>query len=32
MLEFANEDLVKDILPSIDNFERAINLDDENFR
>ena len=30
MLEFANEDLVKDILPSIDNFERAINLDDEN--
>lgn len=30
MLEFANEDIVKDILPSIDNFERAINLDDEN--
>ena len=30
MLEFANEDLVKDILPSLDNFERAINLDDEN--
>ena len=30
MLEYANEDLVKDILPSIDNFERAINLDDEN--
>ena len=30
MLELANEDLVKDILPSIDNFERAINLDDEN--
>ena len=30
MLEIANEDIVKDILPSIDNFERAINLDDEN--
>ena len=30
MLEFANEDLVKDILTSIDNFERAINLDDDN--
>ena len=29
-LEFANEDIVKDILPSIDNFERAINLDDDN--
>ncbi len=30
MLEYANEDIVKDILPSVDNFERAINLDDEN--
>ncbi len=30
MLEFSNEDIVKDILPSIDNFERAINLDDDN--
>lgn len=30
MLEYANEDIVKDILPSIDNFERAIDLDDEN--
>ena len=30
LLEFANEDIVKDILPSIDNFERAINLDDDN--
>ena len=30
MLEFANEDIVKDILPSIDNFERAIKLDDNN--
>ena len=30
MLEYANEDIVKDILPSIDNFERAINLDDDN--
>lgn len=29
-LEFANEDIVKDILPSIDNFERAIDLDDDN--
>ena len=30
MLEYANEGIVKDILPSIDNFERAINLDDNN--
>lgn len=30
MLEYANEDIVKDILPSVDNFERAINLDDDN--
>lgn len=30
MLEYASEDIIKDILPSIDNFERAINLDDEN--
>ena len=30
MLEFSNEDIVRDILPSIDNFERAINLDDDN--
>ena len=30
MLEFANEDIAKDILPIVDNFERAINLDDNN--
>ncbi len=30
MLEFANEDMAKDILPIVDNFERAINLDDTN--
>lgn len=30
MLEYANEDIIKDILPTVDNFERAIDLDDEN--
>ena len=30
MLKFCNEDLVKDILPTIDNFERAIKMDDDN--
>lgn len=30
MLKFANEDIVKDILPIVDNFERAIDLDDTN--
>lgn len=30
MLKYANEDMVKDLLPTIDNFERAIKLDDEN--
>ncbi len=30
MLEYANEDIVKDILPIVDNFERAIKLDDDN--
>lgn len=30
MLKYANEDLAKEILPIIDNFERAINMDDEN--
>ena len=30
MLKFANEDICKDILPIVDNFERAINLDDSN--
>ena len=29
MLKFANEDLVKELLPVIDNFERAIKMDDE---
>lgn len=30
MLKYANEDLVKGILPLLDNFERAISMDDEN--
>ncbi len=30
MLKYANEDIVKDILPIVDNFERAIDLDDTN--
>ncbi len=30
MLKYANEDLVKGILPLLDNFERAIKMDDEN--
>lgn len=30
MLKYANEDIAKDILPIVDNFERAINLDDTN--
>ena len=30
MLKYANEDIVKDILPIVDNFERAIKLDDDN--
>ena len=30
MLKFANEDIAKDILPIVDNFERAIDLDDNN--
>lgn len=29
MLKFANEDLVKELLPTIDNFERAIKMDDD---
>ncbi len=29
MLKYANEDLVKSILPLLDNFERAIKMDDE---
>ena len=30
MLKFCNEDLIKQMLPIIDNFERAIKLDDDN--
>lgn len=30
MLEYANEDIVKEILVIVDNFERAIKLDDDN--
>ena len=30
MLKFANEDLVKELLPIIDTFERAIDMDDTN--
>ena len=30
MLKYKDEAIVKDILPIIDNFERAINLDDDN--
>lgn len=30
MLKYANEDIVKELLPTIDNFERAIGLDDDN--
>lgn len=30
MLKYCNEDLVEEILPSLDNFERAIALDDVN--
>ena len=30
MLKYSNEDLVKEILPTLDNFERAINMDDDN--
>lgn len=30
MLKYANEDLVKEMLPIIDTFERAIKMDDEN--
>jgi molecular chaperone GrpE len=29
-LKYANEDMIKDILPILDNFERAINMDDTN--
>ena len=30
MLKYASEDMIKEILPTIDNFERAIKLDDDN--
>ena len=30
MLEYSNEDIAKDLLPILDNFERAINMDDDN--
>lgn len=30
MLKYSNEDLVKSLLPIVDNFERAINMDDDN--
>ena len=30
ILKFCNEDLIKDVLPTIDNFERAIKMDDDN--
>lgn len=30
MLKFANEGLISEILPTLDNFERAINMDDDN--
>lgn len=30
MLKYANEDLVMEILPILDNFERAINMDNDN--
>ena len=30
ILKFCNEDLIKDVLPTIDNFERAIKMDDTN--
>lgn len=30
MLMYSKEDIAKDLLPIVDNFERAINLDDDN--
>lgn len=30
MLKYSNEDIAKDLLPIVDNFERAISLDDDN--
>lgn len=30
MLKYSNEDIVREILPIVDNFERAISMDDDN--
>ena len=30
MLKYSNEDIAKSLLPIVDNFERAINMDDDN--
>lgn len=30
LLKYSNESLVKELLPTLDNFERAINMDDDN--
>ncbi len=30
MLTYANEDLIEELLPTLDNFERAIKMDDDN--
>jgi molecular chaperone GrpE len=30
LLKFCNEDIIKEFLPIIDNFERAIDMDDDN--
>lgn len=30
MLKYSSEDIVKELLPIVDNFERAINMDDDN--
>lgn len=29
-IKYCNEDLIKELLPTLDNFERAINMDDDN--
>ena len=29
-IKYCNEDLIKELLPTLDNFERAINMDDTN--
>lgn len=30
IIKFCHEDIIEDILPTLDNFERAINMDDDN--